>query len=188
MKLIKDEKSNMIILDDETGKKLNINVDIDGNLDFHMNLKTNKKLSDKESTYFKISDDNDFDSKSIYFATAKLFQDLLDTLTNFQDFYKDRFKETPVYNESRQCFKFHNDSGKINNLDYIRFFRRNGEYYFFFNQSNKEFNLSKLNTRYKDFSNCFNKFYSNLDKECVSKDLKDNRIPKFTKKSKYGDK
>lgn len=194
MKLIKEE-NNIIILDNELGKKLIIYVDVDKSLDFHMSLKTSKKLDEKSSTFFEIgdTDKNDIDAQNIYFATVKLFQNLLGTFNKSKIFYKNRFSDIPIYNEKNECFNIHNDEGKIDKLDYIRFFRKNGKYYFFFNQKSKRFNLSNQKTRYKEFSKYFNEFYSNLYKECISKDMsKDSKIyttttPKI-KCNKYGDK
>lgn len=171
------KNNNKIEITDINGKKLEVSVNVNGNLDFNMKLKTPKNMSSKEKAYFMIDDKSmvNEDTQNVYFATAKLFDDLSNALINYKEFYETRFQETPVYNARRQCFKIHSDKGKGNELDFIRFFRKDGNYYFVFNQNPTRFYLSKLNTRYPDFAKAFNKFYSILEKDCKNKNLDDNR-------------
>ncbi len=171
------KKNNKIEITDTNGKKLEVSVNINGNLDFNMELITPKNMSAKEKAYFMVDDKSivNEDTQNVYFATAKLFDDLSNALINYKDFYEIRFQETPVYNFTRQCFKIHSDKGKGNELDFIRFFRKEGSYYFVFNQNPTRFYLSKLNTRYPDFAKAFNKFYSILEKDCKSKKQNSNQ-------------
>lgn len=179
MDLYKDE--NNLILDDGKGKKLIIKVDINGNLDFHMSMESKK--DSKNPTCFIIDDEN----KTAYFAIAKLYQELLDEYNRIDPkcfinnpiFYKERYKNYPVYNSKHKMFKFHSDGSNINDKNFIRFFEVNGIYYIFFNKSDaKEFKLSNSGSRYLNFCKYFNKFYSNLCKE-VSKKFNSTKIKRI---------
>ena len=70
MKIEKDIQTNTIILNDiHNLKKLNIHANIDGNLDFHMDLKSLKQDILKDNSCFIIDSRSNYE---VYFATAKL--------------------------------------------------------------------------------------------------------------------
>ena len=147
--------NDKIILENDN-KKLNISVEVNGNLDFYMYLgpRTNPSSS------FIIDDKN----SSLFFATSNLFEELKDEYKKNEYFYKSRYDGFPVYNEKLEMFKFHCDDSNINDNNFTRFFRKDGKYYIVFNKDNKKLRLSNSGSRYPTFVKHFNKYYSTLVK------------------------
>jgi len=150
-------KINDKIILEEHDKKLNVSVNVNGNLDFYIYLRTPKT---ENSASFVIDDKN----PDIYFTTSKLFEDLVNEYKKNEYFYKSRYDGFPVYNEKLEMFKFHCDDSNINDNNFTRFFRKDGKYYIVFNKDNKTLRLSNSGSRYPTFVKHFNKYYSNLVK------------------------
>lgn len=170
-----DKNQDTIILEKDN-KKLEVHVNVNSNLDFSMRLKSSD-INKKDSYCFIIDDSN----TSVYYAMSKFYENLLNEYNNNSSFYKNRYKEYPIYNEKLDMFKFHSDHGKFDYYEFIRIFRKNGIYYIFFNTKNGYFKLSKNQSKYANFVKYFNELYSILEKEYISKN-------KFGAKTyKYGD-
>ena len=176
-----DKFQDTIILKNDN-KRLEIAVDVNGNLDFSMKLKSNS--TNIKDAYCFIIDDEDKTEESIniYYEMSKFYENLLDEYNKNSKFYINRYSTNPIYNEKLDMFKFHSDNGKYDNSDFIRIFRKDGKYYLFFNSINKEFKLLRNQSKYSNFAKYFNEFYSRLCKEYI-------RCNNFNGKTyKYGDK
>lgn len=170
-----DKYKDAIVLENDN-KKLNICVQVQGNLDFSMSLKSNNP-NNKIANSFVIDDSN----KAVYYAIAKLYESLLNEYNNNIAFYKERYSEYPIYNEKHEMFKFHSDNGNINeyNYEFIRLFRKNGIYYIFFNADSNSFKLSNIQSKYVDFVKYFNSFYNMLYTEYVKENGFAGKIYKY---------
>ncbi|MBQ7140060.1 MAG: hypothetical protein IJO32_00995 [Bacilli bacterium] len=167
-----DFKVNDKIILEKDNKKLYISVQVSGNLDFYMYLGPRTS----ESSTFIIDDGN----PNLYFATAQLFDNLINEYNVNTKFYKKRYEAHPVYNEKLEMFKFHSDDSNINDNDFTRFFKKDGKYYIVFNKDNKTLRLSNSGSRYPTFVKYFNKYYSTLVKYYENNNFNvDNKVKKY---------
>jgi len=161
-----------IILENDN-KKLHVSVEVNGNLDFYMYLRTSRV---ENSASFIIDDKN----PEIYFITSSLFEDLVTEYKKNEYFYKSRYDGFPVYNEKHEMFKFHCDDSNVNDNNFTRFFRKDGKYYIVFNKDNKTLRLSNSGSRYPNFVRYFNNYYSSLVKHHTNSNfINGNKIKRF---------